>query len=106
MIVARNVLTDEIKYFLSNAVRNTPIEVLLQVAFSRWHIERIFQDGKGQVGLGHFEMRRYRPLIRHLILSMVSFLFLAKCFSIIHAKSLFSCNASYITPSVYNPPRI
>ena len=28
--------------------------------------------------MGHFEMRRYRPLIRHLILSMVSFLFLAR----------------------------
>lgn len=78
LIIARNVLTGEIKYFLSNAVRNTPLEILLQVAFSRWHIERIFQDGKGLVGLGHFEMRRYRPLMRHLILSMVSFLFLAK----------------------------
>lgn len=78
LMIARNVLTDEIKYFLSNAARNAPLEVLLQVAFSRWHIERLFQDGKGQVGLGHFEMRRYRPLIRHLILSMVSFLFLAK----------------------------
>ena len=78
LIIARNVLTGEVKYFLSNASPDTPLQELLHIAFSRWHIERIFQDGKGQVGMGHFEMRRYRPLIRHLILSMVSFLFLAR----------------------------
>jgi SRSO17 transposase len=57
--------------------KNRPtLEVLLHVAFSRWHIERVFEDGKGEVGLDHFEVRKYRSLIRHLILSMVSFLFL------------------------------
>jgi SRSO17 transposase len=78
LIVARNVLSGEIKYFLSNAPKNTPAEVLLHVAFSRWHIERVFEDGKGQVGLDHFEVRGYLPLMRHLILSMVSFLFLVQ----------------------------
>lgn len=78
LIVARNVLSGEMKYFLSNAPQETPAEVLLHVAFSRWHIERVFQDGKGQVGLDHFEVRRYLPLMRHLILSMVSFLFLVQ----------------------------
>ena len=78
LIVARNVLSDELKYFLSNAPKETPAEVLLHVAFSRWHIERVFEDGKGQVGLDHFEVRGYLPLMRHLILSMVSFLFLVQ----------------------------
>jgi SRSO17 transposase len=76
LVVARNVLTGEVKYFLSNAPHEIPAEVLLHVAFSRWHIERVFEDGKGQVGLDHFEVRGYLPLIRHLILSMVSLLFL------------------------------
>ncbi len=76
LIVARNVLTGEIKYFLSNAPEDTRPEVLLHVAFSRWHIERVFEDAKGQVGFDHFEVRNYLPLTRHLILSMVSFLFL------------------------------
>jgi len=78
LIVARNVLSGEIKYFLSNAPKDTPAEVLLHVAFSRWHVERVFEDAKGQVGLDHFEVRNYLPLMRHLILSMVSFLFLAQ----------------------------
>lgn len=78
LLVARNIITGEVKYFLSNASSDTPVEVLLHVAFSRWHIERAFEDAKGQVGMDHFEVRRYLPLTRHMILSMVSLLFLAK----------------------------
>jgi len=78
LIVARNVLDDEVKYFLSNAPEGTAPEALLHVAFSRWHIERIYQDAKMQVGFDHFEVRHYLPLMRHLILSMVSLLFLMR----------------------------
>ena len=41
----------EVKYFLSNAPQDTPIETLLLVALSRWKIERMFEDGKGELGL-------------------------------------------------------
>jgi SRSO17 transposase len=78
LIVARNVLDGEIKYFLCAAPRDTPPEVILHVAFSRWRIERIFEDAKGQIGMDHFEVRHYRPLMRHMILSMVSLLFLMR----------------------------
>jgi SRSO17 transposase len=79
LLVARNVLhPEEIKYFLSNAPPETPTETLLLVAFSRWKIERIFEDGKGELGLDHFEVRRYLPLRRHLIVSCVSYQFLAE----------------------------
>ncbi len=78
LLVARNVVEGEVKYFLSNASADTSVEVLLHIAFSRWHIERAFEDAKGQVGMDHFEVRRYLPLMRHMILSMVSLLFLAK----------------------------
>ena len=79
LLVARNVLhPEEIKYFLSNAPPATPTETLLLVAFSRWKIERIFEDGKGELGLDHFEVRKYLALRRHLILSCVSFQFLAE----------------------------
>ena len=78
LIVARHVLTGEMKYFLSNAPEDTAPEVLLHVAFSRWHIERLFEDGKSHIGLDHFEVRNYQPVIRHLILSMLSLLFLVE----------------------------
>lgn len=79
LIVARNVLDrDEIKFFVSNAAPETPLATMLLVAFSRWRIERCFEDQKGEVGLDHYEGRRYLGLKRHLILSAVSYLFLAR----------------------------
>ena len=62
LIVARNILDGEIKYFLSDATQDTPVETLLHVAFSRWRIERIFEDAKAQIGLDHVEVRNYLPI--------------------------------------------
>lgn len=79
LLIARNVLhPEEVKYFVSNALPRTSVQKLLLVAFSRWRIERCFEDGKGEVGLDHYEGRRYLGLQRHLILSAISYLFLAQ----------------------------
>ena len=77
LLAARNPLKpDEIKYFLSNAPASTSVQKLLLVAFSRWHVERCFQDQKQDIGLDAWEGRKYLGLKRHLILSCVSYLFL------------------------------
>jgi SRSO17 transposase len=79
LLVARNVLApEEIKYFVANAPAGTPLEVLLHVAFSRFQVERCFEEEKGELGLDHFEVRNYTSLQRHLRLTAVSHLFLAK----------------------------
>lgn len=79
LIIARNVLDpSEVKFFISNAPANTSVGTLLKVAFSRWRIERCFEDQKGEIGLDQYEGRRYLGLKRHLILSSVSYLFLAQ----------------------------
>lgn len=77
LLVCDNPLTGERKYFISNAPAKTPLKKLLQVAFSRWTIERCFEDQKGEVGLTHWEGRTWTGLQRHLILTSVSHLFLA-----------------------------
>lgn len=79
LVVCRNVLApDEVKYFVSNAASNTAVPTLLLVAFSRWRVERCFEDEKGELGLDHYEGRSYLGLKRHLILTAVSHLFLAE----------------------------
>ena len=78
LIVAKNKRSGEVKYFLSNAPEDVPVSKLMWVAFNRWRIERMFQDAKGNVGLDHFEARRWKAVRRHLILTMVSLLFLAR----------------------------
>lgn len=78
LIIARHALSGEVKYFLSDAGPEVPLKTLLYVAFSRWHVERLFEDGKGQVGFHHFEVRNYTSLIRHLILTNLSLYFLCE----------------------------
>jgi SRSO17 transposase len=78
LAICRNPLDGEIKYFLANAPPETPLEAILPIAFSRWKVERCFEDGKQEVGLDHYEGRTWQGLIRHLILTSVSYLFLAK----------------------------
>jgi SRSO17 transposase len=79
LIVARDVLNPaDVKFFISNAPPETSVATLLLVAFSRWRVERCFEDQKGEVGLDHYEGRRYVGLKRHLILSAVSYLFLTR----------------------------
>jgi SRSO17 transposase len=79
LVVARNVLDPaQLKFFISNAPPETGTGTLLLAGFSRWRVERCFEDGKGEIGLDHYEGRRYQGLKRHLILSAISFLFLAR----------------------------
>ena len=79
LLIARNVMRPtEVKFFVSKAPRKTAIETLLLVAFSRWHIERVFEDSKGEIGLDHFEARLFKSIQRHLVLSCLSHLFLAE----------------------------
>ena len=76
LLIARNVRTEEVKYFLSNAPRETLLRTLVRVAFSRWHVERCFQDCKTELGLNHAELRNYKGLHRHLILTAINYFFL------------------------------
>jgi SRSO17 transposase len=78
LIVARSVMKDEeeIKYFISNTPEDTPIDDLLLAAFSRWRVERSFEDTKQKLGLGHYEGRHYTGLIRHLLLCSLLYYFL------------------------------
>jgi len=78
LMVARNVLDPtEIKFFVSNATPETSLQTLLLVAFSRWRVERCFEDQKQEVGLDQWEGRHWLGLKRHLILTSVSYLFMA-----------------------------
>jgi SRSO17 transposase len=79
LLIARNALDhNEVKYFLSNAPESTSVETLLRVAFTRWVIERAFEDSKTELGMDHFEVRKFLSIQRHLILSCLSHVFLSE----------------------------
>lgn len=81
LIVARNVRTGEIKYFLSNQVvgrRGVTLRWLLRVAFGRWTIEACFRVAKEELGMDHFQVRGWRCIHRHYYLTALSFLFCSR----------------------------
>jgi SRSO17 transposase len=78
LIVAKNVATGEIKYFISNAPPRMTLKRMLEAAFSRWGIEHLFRVAKTEIGLGHYEGRRYRGWIRHMMLCQLVLLFVAE----------------------------
>jgi SRSO17 transposase len=78
LIVARNIATGEIKYFVSNAPPRTALTTLMKVAFTRAGVEHLFRLAKTEVGFGHYEGRNYRGLIRHMTLCQLVLLFAAE----------------------------
>lgn len=87
LIVARNVLTSEVKYFLANRVpggrhpvtgQYVTLRWLLRVAFGRWSIESCFREGKEELGLDHYEVRGWRCVHRHFFVTQLSHLFCAR----------------------------
>ena len=77
LIIAHNQQTGEMKYFISNAPVKAKIEILMGIAFSRWHVEKWFERAKQECGFGAFEVRTYTSLIRHWLASRLAMYFLA-----------------------------
>ena len=78
LIVAKNTGTGEVQYFVSHAPVRTSLKRMLEAAFSRWGIEHLFRVAKTEIGLGHYEGRRYRGLMRHMMLCQLTLLFVAE----------------------------
>ncbi len=78
LIVARQPATGEVKYFVANAPLATPVLELLEAALARWHVEQWFGRAKQEAGLGAFEVRTYRSLMRHWLICRLAMFFLAR----------------------------
>jgi len=81
LIVARNVLSGEVKYFVANRVpgeKGISLRWLLRVAFGRWPIESSFRQAKDELGMDHYQVRGWRCLHRHFYVTQLSYLFCAR----------------------------
>ena len=81
LIVARNVLAGEMKYFVANRVPwecGISVRRLLRVACGRWSVESCFRQAKEELGLDHYEVRGWRCLHRHFYLTQLTHLFCAR----------------------------
>lgn len=77
LLVLRNPLTGEYKYFLSNAAGGANWKQMMTPAFARWHVEKWFERAKQETGFGAFEVRKYVGLMRHWLCSRLAMYFLS-----------------------------
>ncbi len=73
-LLARRSVNDptEVAYYLSSAAEDTPLLRLAQVASSRYAVEQVIEEGKGETGLDEYEVRYWHSWYRHITLSMMA----------------------------------
>lgn len=64
------------KYYLSNAPVQTPVKTMARVAKQEWFVEACFRDLKQEVGLAHYEARKWSSWHHHVTLCLLAGLFL------------------------------
>jgi SRSO17 transposase len=68
---------EELGFYQTYGPEGTPIEELVRVCQERWAVEECFAEAKGEVGLDHYEVRRWDSWHRHITLSLLAHGFLA-----------------------------
>jgi SRSO17 transposase len=77
LVVMRTVEAEpETHYALSNAAAGVPLEELVRARFARHKIEEVFEAGKQEAGLGHYEVRGWVGWHHHVTLSLLALWFL------------------------------
>lgn len=66
----------EIKCYLSNAPATIALAEMAAVGCLRWTIEEDFELAKGEVGLDHYEVTKYRGWYHHITLALLALAFL------------------------------
>jgi SRSO17 transposase len=77
LLVRRSLADGELAFYLCWGPEATALAALVAVAGTRWSIECGFQQAKGEVGLDHYEVRRWPGWYRHVTLAMLAHAFLA-----------------------------
>ncbi len=67
----------ELAFYLTHAPQGTPLGELVRIAGTRWSIESLFEQAKGEVGLDQYEVRSWVGWHRHVTLSMLALAYLA-----------------------------
>jgi SRSO17 transposase len=67
-----------VKFYLSNAPADTPLEGLVRVCGMRWPIESSFEEGKGELGMDQYELRFWAGWHHHMTLVILAHHFLVR----------------------------
>ena len=74
-VVIRRSLDGEVKYYISNADEQTPLETMAQVTGARWRVEEYFEESKGELGMSDYEARGWPSWHHHMSLVALAHLY-------------------------------
>lgn len=77
LVIKRTVGTDPTyTYAISNAPASTPLRTFVWLSGLRWAIEQCFEESKTELGMDHYEMRKYAAWYHHMLATMLAHFFL------------------------------
>jgi len=63
-------------YAISNAPVSTPLRTFVWLSGLRWAVEQCFEEGKTELGMDHYEVRKYVGWHHHMLTTMLAHFFL------------------------------
>jgi SRSO17 transposase len=84
----------EVKFFLCNAPHTCSLDTFVRVSGLRWPVETGLEEGKGEVGMDHYETRTWLGWHHQMTLAFLAHLFLVRLQLVIQKKSSANHRAS------------
>jgi SRSO17 transposase len=78
LIVRRRLVNNKLEYsyFISNAPTSTRLNRFVWLSGLRWAIEQCFEETKSELGLDHYEVRKFRGWHQHMLTCILAHFFL------------------------------
>ena len=77
LVIKRTLGADPVyAYYISNAPASTPWRTFVWLSGLRWAIEQCFEEGKTELGMAQYEVRKYSGWHHHMLTTMLAHFFL------------------------------
>ena len=77
LVVRRNIAPEpEYSFFISNASTSVRLKTLVWLSGLRWSIEQCFEETKTELGMDHYEVRKFPGWHHHMLTCMLAHFFL------------------------------
>jgi SRSO17 transposase len=63
-------------FYISNAPLSTRLKTFVWLSGIRWAVEQCFEEAKSELGMDHYEVRKYHSWNRHMLITMLNHFFL------------------------------
>jgi len=77
-LIMRRTMEDQpaYNYYLSNAPTSAKLNLFVWLSGIRWAVEQCFEETKSELGMDHYEVRKYRGWHHHILTCMLAHFFL------------------------------